>query len=260
MTGDGAAAAPFRRPLQSGRAVTAGCQACAAPASAPVAPVKSPAEPDVGCVPAVPSLGDERGSAGDLAGPAELDRRLLRRVASADRQAFHQLYMRYHPRLSRFLFRILRRREDAEDTVHEVMLLVWQHAATFRGASLVSTWIFGIGYRCALKLIRRSAVRARSERAEVETRSLTTDDASLATENRQLLDFGLSRLPVDQRLVLVLAYEMDCSCDEIAAITECPVNTVKTRMFHARRKLRVLISGAAAQPLHPSRAGDFVAG
>ena len=71
------------------------------------------------------------------------------------------------------------------------------------------------------------------------------EDAARGDGERQLLDLGLSCLPPEQRLVLVLAYRMECSCEEIAAIAGCPVNTVKSRMFHARRKLRTIISAAA---------------
>jgi RNA polymerase sigma-70 factor (ECF subfamily) len=122
---------------------------------------------------------------------------------------------------------------------------VWQHAGDFRGASRVSTWIFGIAYRCALNCLRRSAARSRVTTGELEGQEGFTEDATRATEQQQLLDFGLARLPAEQRLVLVLAYRMEYSCAEIAAIIECPVNTVKTRMFHARRKLHQILSAAA---------------
>jgi RNA polymerase sigma-70 factor (ECF subfamily) len=60
----------------------------------------------------------------------------------------------------------------------------------------------------------------------------------LADENRQWLDCALSELPIEQRMVLEMSYLLGHSCEEIAAIMQCPVNTVKTRMFHAREKLR----------------------
>ena len=57
-----------------------------------------------------------------------------------------------------------------------------------------------------------------------------------------LLDRALAQLPIEQRLVLEFTYYMDHSCEEVAEIMECPVNTVKTRMFNARRKLRVILA------------------
>ena len=174
------------------------------------------------------------------------DRDLLRRIRCADRGAFEQLYLGYHKRLVKFLFRFMPRHEDLEEVINDAFLIVWQHAGDFRGASRVSTWIFGIAYRCALKAIRRSTVRLRGAALEVQHGEAVVEDAVRETEDRQLLEFGLARLPPEQRLVFVLAYCMDYSCEEIAEIVACPVNTVKSRMWHARRKLRAIISAAAA--------------
>jgi RNA polymerase sigma-70 factor (ECF subfamily) len=65
------------------------------------------------------------------------------------------------------------------------------------------------------------------------------DDTQTETENRQWLELALAQLPLEQRMVLEFAYLLGHSCEEIAQIMECPVNTVKTRMFHARQKLRI---------------------
>ncbi len=170
---------------------------------------------------------------------------LLRRISAADRGAFEQLYFDYHSRLVKFLFRVIRRREDLEEVINDTFLIVWQHAGDFRGASRVSTWIFGIAYRRALKAIRRSSVRARGPALEGWEREAVVEDAVRETEDGQLLELGISRLPPEQGLMLVLAYCMDFSCQEIADIVACPVNTVKSRMWLARRKLRAIISAAA---------------
>jgi RNA polymerase sigma-70 factor (ECF subfamily) len=176
----------------------------------------------------------------------EGDRDLLRRISCADRDAFRQLYLAYHKRLARFLVRVIRHPDDLEEVINDALLVVWQRAGDFRGASRVSTWILGIAYRCALKAIRRATARSRVAALELEEAGTVVEDATRETEERQLLDLGLSGLPLEQRFVLVLAYYLDYSCEEIAAIVECPVNTVKSRMLHARRKLRTIISGAAA--------------
>jgi RNA polymerase sigma-70 factor (ECF subfamily) len=75
-----------------------------------------------------------------------------------------------------------------------------------------------------------------------------TDDPVAEIEQRDLLDHALAVLPPEQRLVLELTYFLGHSCEEVAAITACPVNTVKTRMFHARRKLRELLPQLSGQP------------
>lgn len=174
------------------------------------------------------------------------DSDLLRRISCADRSAFEQLYLSYHPRLVKLLFRVIRRHEDLEEVINDTFLIVWQHAGDFRGASRVSTWIFGIAYRRALKTIRMSSARARGAASEVWDGEAVVNDVGRQIEDGQLLELGISRLPPEQSLVVVLAYCMDFSCEEIAAIVACSVHTVKSRMGLARRKLRAIISAAAA--------------
>jgi RNA polymerase sigma-70 factor, ECF subfamily len=205
--------------------------------------------------------GSGRGGAASLESTAQLsetsnhaghdddgERELLRRISCTDRDAFRELYFKYHGRLARFVSRMARHHDDAEEIINDVLLIVWQRAGDFRGASRVSTWIFGIAYRCALTSIRWSKARSRATTLEVDPGETCIEDAARGTEERQLLDFALSSLPPEQRLVLLLAYRMERSCEEIATITGCPVNTVKSRMFQARRKLRTVIS-AASLPL-----------
>ena len=181
-----------------------------------------------------------------LSAANDLERDLLRRISAGDRDAFRDLYIRYHRRLARFLARLTRSREDAEEIINDTLWIVWQRAGDFRNASRVSTWIMGIAYRRALKLIRRAVTHARAMTLEISDAEPTVNDAVEATANRQLLERGLATLPLEQRLVLEFAYYLDHSCEEIAEIMECPVNTVKTRMFQARRKLRAILGEDAA--------------
>jgi RNA polymerase sigma-70 factor (ECF subfamily) len=104
----------------------------------------------------------------------------------------------------------------------------------------------GIAYRRALKMIRRAATHRRAMLLECGDHEPFTADAAQAAADRQLLERGLAQLPLEQRLVLEFTYYMDRSCEEIAQIMDCPVNTVKTRMFNARRKLRAILVEAGA--------------
>ncbi len=181
------------------------------------------------------------GGARIASGPVDDDRQLIARVAAGDRTAFQALYFAYHKRLSRFLMRICRRRELAEEIINDTMFAVWQKAGDFRGEAQVSTWILGIAYRQALKALRRAAGRLPLVSVNVGDTSLRElgDDAGAAQrELREWLESGLDSLPPTQRLAIELAYFLGHSCEEIAAITACPVNTVKTRLFHARERLR----------------------
>lgn len=167
---------------------------------------------------------------------------LLSRIAARDSQAMHELYHLYHRRLARFLMRLTSRYDLAEEVINDTFWVVWQHAADFRGASQLSTWIFGIAYRRALKTLKR--VRP-DLMADADEALEQVEEPWQQAELREWLGVALAKLPYEQRMVIELAYNVGHSCEEIAAIMQCPVNTVKTRMFHARRKLKGLLSSLA---------------
>ena len=169
---------------------------------------------------------------------------LLRRISARDRDAFTELYVLYHRRLARFLTRLTRRYDVAEEIINDTMLVVWQRAPEFRNASRVSTWIMGIAYRRALNTLRRASMQTRADGADDRDSHASAADAAddvSAIQERRIVQQGLAQLPLEQRLVLEFTYYLGHSCEEIATIMDCPVNTVKTRMFHARRKLRDLL-------------------
>ena len=171
------------------------------------------------------------------------ERTLIDRVAGGDRTAFEQLYTVYYPRLFRFLLRYTASLGHVEELVNDVMLVVWNRASDFRGGSKVSTWILGIAYRKGLKSLERDRRRPHHEDID-EVSLISTEGPEQDLSRRQLRDqviAALSRLPPEQRAVLELTYYHGCSYPEIAEILGCPHNTVKTRMFHARRKLRDIL-------------------
>jgi len=169
----------------------------------------------------------------------EQDNALLVAIAAGDRRALEELYLSYHRRLSRFLSRFTQRYENIEEIINDTFMVVWQSAKDFRHASQVSTWIIGIAYRTALKSFRRQKNHAAAQ--NLDDCPEQTVDPTVDTEVQDWLKRGLSQLPSEQRLTLELAYHMGHSLEEIAAITECPVGTVKARMFHAREKLRLYL-------------------
>ncbi len=170
---------------------------------------------------------------------------LLERIRSGDRDALHQLYRKYYQPLLRFTYRLTGRLDLAEETVNDVMLVVWQDAGAFEARSRVATWIMGIAYRKAMKLGERarrwySRFAAADFGASIERTERGTE-LTEQTELEDLLEQALRALPAEQRAVVELTYYFGCSYEEIASIVDCPVNTVKTRMFHARGKLRALL-------------------
>ena len=165
------------------------------------------------------------------------DAELLRQVARRDRQAFTALYRRYHPRLFGYLRRLLSDVQIVEEVVDDVMFVVWTDARRFAGNSAVSSWIFGIAYRRAMSALRsESRHHARIERGTSPERT-----AAPQPKGRDLIETALRQLSPNHRQVVELTYFFGFSYQEIAAIADCPVNTVKTRMFHARKRLRYLL-------------------
>jgi RNA polymerase sigma-70 factor (ECF subfamily) len=171
------------------------------------------------------------------------DNDLLVAVANSNPRALEALYLKYHHRLARFIARVTPRYENIEEIINDTFMAVWKRATEFRNASQVSTWIFAIAYRTALNSLRRQ--KNHCDVRDLDDYPPQTIDPVLATEVQDWLAHGLHRLPIEQRFTLELAYGMGYSMEEIAAITDLPVGTVKARMFHAREKLREYLPALA---------------
>ncbi|MGI8839248.1 MAG: sigma-70 family RNA polymerase sigma factor [Caulobacteraceae bacterium] len=183
------------------------------------------------------------------AGPAGADpeARLIGRVARGDRRAFEELYRIYHPRLTRFLLSMTRRPHLAEEVLGDTLLVVWRRSGDFYGRSKVSTWIFAIAYRKALTALRR--LDEPPDDPDVDARE--SPDAGPEqrlgqSQIKSVLLGAIGELSADHRAVVDLAYFHEMSCREIADIMGCPADTVKTRLFHARRHLKSKLAGRLA--------------
>src|SRR5689334_5199970 len=179
---------------------------------------------------------------------------LIAKIAKGDRRAFEEIYNLYHRRLARFLTRLTRRYDIAEEVINDTFWIVWKKAGDFRGDSQPSTWILGIAYRRARNAFRSSA-RFAEKNLQVAQLPPTDEIPSDTEELRDWLGRALAELPVEQRLAVELCYELGHSCEEIATIMDCPVNTVKTRLFHARGKLQRLLPQLATPLSARSDAG-----
>lgn len=175
----------------------------------------------------------------------DADRDLLARIAAGDREAFRRFYQKHYRALQRFIWRITGRVDSAQEAVNDVMLVVWQSSGTFAGRSKVSTWLMGIAYRKALRLVdarRRWTERFKSlDPTEWNELSAAAEEPTHSRDLEDWLEHGMRQLSAKQRAVVELTYFHGYSYEEIAAITQCPTNTVKTRMFHARAKLKRIL-------------------
>ena len=128
------------------------------------------------------------------------------------------------------------------------MLVVWTKAATFNGASRVSTWIFAIAYNKALKALKREGRWHQGVMPPDFVEFADTPESELIERQSRLAVKRLvGQLSAEQRAVVELTYYHGCGYKEIAEITGSPVNTIKTRMFHARRRLKASLAVAAVE-------------
>jgi len=170
---------------------------------------------------------------------------LVGRTANGDLQAFEQLYRTYHPRLARFVDRLTRRPGLVGELVNETMLVVWNRAGTYNGQSKVSTWIFAIAYRKAMKALSRldEPMPDEPEDDQAAPPESGPEYHAARSQIREVLAQALDRLSFEQRVIVQLTYFHGIGYREIGEIVGCPVDTVKTRMFHARRRLKTLLAG-----------------
>ena len=176
------------------------------------------------------------------------DLALLAGVRRGDRAAFEALFRRFHRPLAAYLLRLTGRPEAVDELVDDTLLVVWRQPDRFDGRSRLSTWIFGIAYKKALKHLERQR-REASRTGESDAEPVAPEDGPerlhVRRELARQVAAALDRLPAEQRGVVVLTYYHGLSYPEISEVMDCPVGTVKTRMFHARRKLAHLLADAA---------------
>jgi RNA polymerase sigma-70 factor (ECF subfamily) len=187
-------------------------------------------------------MADMTNQVGKIVNPEnEEELTLLKLVATGDRSALTRLYLLYHARLFKFVFRLTRSYATADEIVNDTMLVVWDKAASFRGDSKVSTWIFGIAYKQTMRRVTRKQLQL----TPLTDLDDSGHDHDAAMEIEDWVRQGLHTLPAAQQLTVVLVFYLGLTYRETAEVTDCPVNTVKTRMFHARRKLKQYLSASA---------------
>ncbi|MFN2454834.1 MAG: sigma-70 family RNA polymerase sigma factor [Pyrinomonadaceae bacterium] len=180
------------------------------------------------------------------------DAQLLEAITRGDESSLAALYDRYNSILFGLLLRILHDRAEAEDVLQEVFWRVWQHAADFdetRGR--VFTWLVTIARSRAIDRLRSLGSRERTVEEAARTSELLISPvtnaatATLAAEQREIVSRALAQIPEEQRRTLVLAYFEGLTQSEIAARTNEPLGTVKTRTRAGLARLRILLRSQA---------------
>jgi RNA polymerase sigma-70 factor (ECF subfamily) len=174
---------------------------------------------------------------------------LLQRIAGGDRDAFAELYRRLQRPLFGYLMKLVRDREMVEDVLNETLMEVWRQAARFEGRSSVNTWVFSIAHHRAVSRLRKKRETALDEEqaAAIEDEGPTPDMNAESKDMSRLLAKLMEQLSFEHREILHLAYFQEFSVQEIADALDLPPNTVKTRMFYARQRLKVLLEQSGVE-------------
>lgn len=167
------------------------------------------------------------------------DSEVIKRIAGGDRRAFEMLYTRHSDRTYKFLLRLTANKSVAEDLTHDVFLEVWHSAKRFEGRSAVSTWILSIARYKALDARRKQ--RTLTEEDFPKPHEPSPEQISMKASSFNYMHKCLADLSEDHREIIDLVYFHEKSVKEISIILEIPENTVKTRMFYARKKLKELL-------------------
>jgi RNA polymerase sigma-70 factor, ECF subfamily len=175
------------------------------------------------------------------------DRELVERARAGERAAFDQLVARYQRRLLRLELRLLRDQAEAEDVVQETFLKAFRALPRFRGDAAFYTWLYRIALNGARNAILRRRMRGGARLpSQLPAPEIGTPETMLLSKQViRAIDAALDALPLELRTAIVLREIEGLSYDEIAQIMECPLGTVRSRIFRAReaiaRRLRPLL-------------------
>ena len=174
------------------------------------------------------------------------DEVLIGRIAGGDRLAMQVLFARHHVRVYRFVLRLVSDPTIAEDMISDVFLDVWRQAGRFEARSAVSTWLLAIARFKALSVLRKRTDDALDdEMAEaIPDTADTPEEAVQKKDKSEILRECLKSLSPEHREIVDLVYYHEKSVEEVAEIVGIPENTVKTRMFYARKRLSELLKAA----------------
>jgi len=167
----------------------------------------------------------------------DTDAALIVRCRNGDRIAFDALLTRYERQVFSAAFRILHNREDAIDVTQTAFLRAYEHFDRYDAGQRFDSWVYRIAVNEALDL-----VRARRPSESLADDALDEqpgpEETAAHDQDDALMQVALMQLKVEYRVVIVLKHLQGCAYEEIAGILECPVKTVKSRLFTARQALR----------------------
>ncbi|GAB4463800.1 MAG: RNA polymerase sigma factor RpoE [Burkholderiaceae bacterium] len=179
----------------------------------------------------------------------EIDRQLVERVQRGDKRAFELLVAKYQRKIFRLLSRLIRDPSEIEDVAQEAFIKAYRALPNFRGDSAFYTWLYRIAINTAKNYLvaqgRRAPTRTETEVEDAERmddadqlRDVNTPDSMLLSKQvGEAVNRAIDRLPEDLRTAIVLREIEGLSYEEIAESMNCPIGTVRSRIFRAREAI-----------------------
>ncbi|HEY5763685.1 MAG TPA: RNA polymerase sigma factor RpoE [Rhodocyclaceae bacterium] len=190
----------------------------------------------------------------------EVDQLLVERAQQGDKKAFDELVTKYHKKLGRLLSRFVRDAAEVEDVTQEAFIKAFRALPAFRGDSAFYTWLYRIGINTAKNYLvaqgRRAPTSTEYDANEAETfddgdqlRDINTPESLLLSKQiGETVNVAMEGLPEELRTAIVLREIDGLSYEEIAKMMQCPIGTVRSRIFRAREaiagRLRPLLDTA----------------
>ena len=193
------------------------------------------------------------GSGAEQATAAEIDLALVRRVQAGDKNAFDLLVSRYEHRIIKLVGRFVNDSAEVHDVAQEAFIKAYRALPRFRGDSAFYTWLYRIAVNSAKNYLVAKGRRPPRSDVDVtdgvvdetgfELADIATPEAlSVTAELKEAIDSAFSELPEDLRTTLALCEFEGMSYEQIAVVVDCPIGTVRSRIFRARKALEVKLA------------------
>jgi len=171
------------------------------------------------------------------------DSTLINEIAKSNKEAFKTFYNRNVRRVFSFIFKITGNPKMTEEITNDVMFEVWKNAKSYKGKSSVMTWVFGIAHNKALNEIRKKTPELLdpAEYSKVANSNGGVEEKIVKKDMAKSISQAIDQLSPDHKAVIELTFYQGLSYQEIAELMKSPVNTVKTRMFYAKEKLKNIL-------------------
>jgi RNA polymerase sigma-70 factor (ECF subfamily) len=179
-----------------------------------------------------------------------MQRQLVERAQAGDHDAFSVLVRASYPRLHGVARLILRDSERAQDAVQEALVLAWRHVRALRDTDAWDAWLYRLTVRACYRWARQVKRRDEIElHVMPDLEPAGSLDLSSSIAERDLLGREISRLPIDQRTVMVLHFYLDLPLTDAANLLDIPVGTAKSRLHRGLETLRTALAAEAPAPI-----------